>query len=63
MLETRSESFKEYQQKPTDDKREIYRKAIQSLSEAYNTAIEEDINVKLRDVEMTHVDAKNALSW
>ena len=52
-----------YQQDATEEKRTEYRKGKQGLDEAYNLAIVEDLNSKIKEVEAAHSNCKHALSW
>ncbi|XP_072037323.1 uncharacterized protein [Amphiura filiformis] len=47
----------------TEDNRLSYNQAKSDLAGAYNQAIEDDLNIKLREVEMAHDNCKHSQSW
>ena len=57
------EAYDTFQQNVSDNGKEDYMQAKHDLKDAYNTAMEEELNTKLKAVEKAHANAKHALSW
>ncbi|XP_072047147.1 uncharacterized protein [Amphiura filiformis] len=56
-------AYETYQECTTEDNRLSYNQAKSDLAGAYNQAIEDDLNIKLREVEMAHDNCKHSQSW
>ena len=57
------DAYETYQECTTDDNRLSYNQAKSDLAGANNQAIEDDLNIKLREVEMAHDNCKHSQSW
>ncbi|XP_072017053.1 uncharacterized protein [Amphiura filiformis] len=56
-------TYETYQECTTEDNRLSNNQAKSELAGAYNQAIEDDLNIKLREVEMAHDNCKHSQSW